>query len=102
MIDLLILQQARDYGADIVSDLDLFFAEVDKPVFGITTKQKHCNDYAWSCFGRNGLNCKYGGNLGVPALDLISSEADAYILELSSFQLERTAPQKYEAATILY
>ena len=102
-LDLPILQQARDYGIEIVSDLDLFFAEVDKPVFGITgtNGKSTVTTMLGHVFARNGLNCKYGGNLGVPALDLISSEADVYILELSSFQLERTAPQKYEAATIL-
>ena len=102
-LDLLILQQAREYGAEIVSDLDLFFAEVDKPVFGITgtNGKSTVTTMLGHVFSKNGLNCKYGGNLGVPALDLISSEADVYILELSSFQLERTAPQKYEAATIL-
>ena len=99
-LDLPILQQARDYGIEIVSDLDLFFSEVDKPVFGITgtNGKSTVTTMLGHVFARNGLNCKYGGNLGVPALDLISSEADVYILELSSFQLERTVPRKYDQA----
>ena len=102
-LDLPILQQARDYGIEIVSDLDLFFSEVDKPVFGITgtNGKSTVTTMLGHVFARNGLNCKYGGNLGVPALDLISSDVDVYILELSSFQLERAASQTYEAATIL-
>lgn len=31
-----------------------------------------------------------GGNLGVPALELLDDEAELYVLELSSFQLETT------------
>ena len=40
----------------------------------------------------DGRNVLAGGNLGQPALDLLDEEApDLYVLELSSFQLQRTA-----------
>ena len=102
-LDLPVLQRAREYGVEIVSDLDLFFSEVNRPVFGITgtNGKSTVTTMLGHVFLENGFNCKYGGNLGVPALDLIDSDADVYILELSSFQLERTALQKFEAATIL-
>ena len=102
-LDLPILQQVKERGIRIASDLDLFFSEIDKPVFGITgtNGKSTVTTMLGHVFLENGFNCKFGGNLGVPALDLICSEADLYILELSSFQLERTSFQKFEAATIL-
>ena len=43
-----------------------------------------------------------GGNLGEPALDLLSEEKpDIYVLELSSFQLQRTATLPAEVAVLL-
>ena len=102
-LDLPILQQAREQGVEIVSDLDLFFLEIDKPVFGITgtNGKSTVTTMLNHVFSKNGYNCKCGGNLGIPALDLISSDADVYILELSSFQLERSSIHSFEAATIL-
>jgi len=42
-----------------------------------------------------------GGNIGLPALTLLKSPAQLYVLELSSFQLETTHSLKAAAATIL-
>jgi UDP-N-acetylmuramoylalanine--D-glutamate ligase len=43
-----------------------------------------------------------GGNLGVPALDLLDQPTpDLYVLELSSFQLETTSSLALEAAVVL-
>jgi len=56
---------------------------------------------------RAGLKVRVGGNLGEPALDLLSAaRSDAvptelYILELSSYQLETTYSLDLKAATVL-
>lgn len=42
-----------------------------------------------------------GGNIGVPALELLKQESQLYVLELSSFQLETTYSLHAAAATIL-
>jgi UDP-N-acetylmuramoylalanine--D-glutamate ligase len=43
-----------------------------------------------------------GGNLGVPALDLLDQPVpDLYVLELSSFQLETTSSLRLRAAVVL-
>ncbi|MDP3839329.1 MAG: UDP-N-acetylmuramoyl-L-alanine--D-glutamate ligase, partial [Methylococcales bacterium] len=42
-----------------------------------------------------------GGNLGTPALDLLAKNVEMYVLELSSFQLERTSVLNAAAATVL-
>jgi len=44
-----------------------------------------------------GVNAVMGGNIGVPALDL-PLDADVYVLELSSFQLERSPPFNLDVA----
>ena len=42
-----------------------------------------------------------GGNLGRPALDLLADEPELYVLELSSFQLERSEALGLNLATVL-
>src|SRR6185437_13029742 len=45
---------------------------------------------------------RVGGNIGTPALELLSDvEPDLYVLEISSFQLETTHSLHPEVATIL-
>lgn len=50
-----------------------------------------------------GVRVAVGGNLGTPALDLLaaSPEAELYVLELSSFQLETTPGLNAECAAFL-
>lgn len=98
-----VLQQAASDGARISSDLDLFMAEVAAPVIAITgsnaksTVTSLVGDMAYCA----GLNAGIGGNLGTPMLDLLDEERDCYVLELSSFQLERCAGMEASVASIL-
>ena len=48
-----------------------------------------------------GVKVAVGGNLGRPALDLLADEPDLYVLELSSFQLERSETLSLALATVL-
>ena len=48
-----------------------------------------------------GIKTSIGGNIGVPALDLLSEDSDLYVLEPSSFQLETTSSLKLKAAAFL-
>jgi UDP-N-acetylmuramoylalanine--D-glutamate ligase len=49
-----------------------------------------------------GARVQAGGNLGVPALDLLRAPPpDWYVLELSSFQLERTQSLRTRASVVL-
>lgn len=90
-------------GAKIVSDIDLFACSTDAPVLAITgsngksTVTTMLGDMAKAA----GLRVAIGGNLGVPALDLLGQQAQLYVLELSSFQLERTSVLEAAAATVL-
>lgn len=97
------IMKAIANGSKIVSDIDLFACSVAAPIIGITgsngksTVTTMLGDMAKA----TGKRVAIGGNLGIPALDLIEQQADLYVLELSSFQLERTAVLNAAAATVL-
>lgn len=90
-------------GAKIVSDIDLFACSVDAPIVAITgsngksTVTTMLGEMAKSA----GFNVGVGGNLGIPTLDLIDKDAQLYVLELSSFQLERTTVLNPVASVVL-
>ncbi|MDD5273599.1 MAG: UDP-N-acetylmuramoyl-L-alanine--D-glutamate ligase, partial [Methylovulum sp.] len=97
------IMKAIANGSKIVSDIDLFACSVTVPIIAITgsngksTVTTMVGDMAKAA----GKRVAVGGNLGVPALDLLEHDADLYVLELSSFQLERTAALNAAAATVL-
>ncbi len=98
-----LFDQLREKNCFILGDIELFAQVVDKPVIAITGSngkstvttlvEKIAND----C----GVKAVAGGNLGIPALNLLETNSDLYILELSSFQLETTYSLKTLAATVL-
>jgi len=90
-------------GSKIVSDIDLFACSVIAPIIAITgsngksTVTTMVGDMAKMA----GKQVAIGGNLGIPALDLLVQDVEVYVLELSSFQLERTSALNAAAATVL-
>ncbi|MFB3078117.1 MAG: Mur ligase family protein, partial [Lysobacterales bacterium] len=90
-------------GVPICGDIDLFCAEATAPVVGITgsNAKSTVTELLGGMARRAGMAAAVGGNLGTPALDLLDSKADCYILELSSFQLERAGVLELEVATVL-
>ena len=97
------LQQALAAGVPVVGDIELFAWHVDKPVIAITGSngKSTVTDWAGCVAKAAGLNVGVGGNIGVPALDLLQLNADLYVLELSSFQLETTSSLAPKAAAFL-
>jgi UDP-N-acetylmuramoylalanine--D-glutamate ligase len=95
--------QAIAAGVPVCGDVDLFCAAVGAPVIGITgsNAKSTVTELLGAMARRAGLEARVGGNLGTPALDLLDPEADCYILELSSFQLERAGVLQLDVATIL-
>ena len=89
--------------APVVSDIDLFFESVKAPVIGITgtNGKSTVTSLVGHLLQGAGQNIGVGGNLGEAALDLIAEDRDGYVLELSSFQLERSREQPFHAAAIL-
>jgi len=99
-----LLVAARDAGIEIVSDIELFVRDASAPVIGVTGsngKSTVTTLLSLMCDAA-GVNGLAGGNLGKPALDLLLDEVpDFYILELSSFQLQRTAHLPLQIAVLL-
>ena len=97
------LQQAIMSGVRVLSDIDLFACACDKPVIAITgSNGKSTVTTMMGDLGKAaGVKTAIGGNLGTPALNLLQQNADLYVLELSSFQLERTSALNAVAATVL-
>jgi len=94
---------ARRRGLTIVGDVELFARAVDAPVAGITgTNGKSTVTTLLARMAqRAGVRVRAGGNLGPPALDLLSAGTELYVLELSSYQLETSETLECRAATVL-
>ncbi|WP_073602596.1 UDP-N-acetylmuramoyl-L-alanine--D-glutamate ligase [Vibrio aerogenes] len=97
------LQEARNHHIAIVGDIELFAWHVHQPVIAITGSngKSTVTDLTGKMAEAAGLNVGVGGNIGVPALDLIDESIDLYVLELSSFQLETTDHLQVKAAAFL-
>jgi len=90
-------------GVKIVSDIDLFACAVNVPIVAITGSngKSTVTTMLGEMAKAAGKQVGVGGNLGTPALDLLVEPADLFIVELSSFQLERTTALNAAAATVL-
>ncbi|NNN79020.1 UDP-N-acetylmuramoyl-L-alanine--D-glutamate ligase [Vibrio sp. 11-4(1)] len=97
------IQAVLAKGTAVVGDIELFAWAVQKPVIAITGSngKSTVTDLTGVMAKAAGLEVGVGGNIGVPALDLLEHDADLYVLELSSFQLETTSSLKLKAAAFL-
>ncbi len=102
-MDAAVIQKARTRGVDVISDIDLFVEECRAPIIAITGSngKSTVTSMVASMLSAAGWSVAAGANLGVPALDLLSPDRDVYVLELSSFQLERSHPVPADVAVIL-
>ena len=94
---------ALEAGVPVLGDIDLFVAAATAPVVGITGSNAKSTVTALvgEMAQAAGLNTGVGGNLGPPALDLLAPERELYVVELSSFQLERAGRLDLRLATVL-
>ncbi len=97
------IQSVLNRGTPVVGDIELFAWAVTKPVVAITGSngKSTVTDLTGVMAKASGLKVGVGGNIGVPALDLLEQESDLYVLELSSFQLETTSSLQLTAAAFL-
>jgi len=101
--DKVLLAAARSAGISVVSDIDLFLAEEAAAVLLITGSngKSTVTSLLHHLLLDAGISSVAGGNLGLPALDLLSEPHDVAVLELSSFQLERSELPHSRVATVL-
>jgi UDP-N-acetylmuramoylalanine--D-glutamate ligase len=95
--------EAADAGIEIIGDIELFCREAQAPIVAITGSngKSTVTTLVGEMARAAGWQVGVGGNIGLPALTLLKSPAQLYVLELSSFQLETTHSLKAAAATIL-
>jgi len=100
-----VLAELRDNGITITSDLDIFLAHYSNPVIGVTgTNGKTTTTHLIATMIETlpgGIDA--GGNVGIPMLGLLrdNRQPARVVLELSSFQLERSDKIKPQWAVLL-
>lgn len=97
------LVEAANHGVEIVGDIELFCREAKAPIVAITGSngKSTVTTLVGEMASADGIRVGVGGNIGVPALTLLTKPHDLYVLELSSFQLETTYSLQAAAATVL-
>jgi len=102
------IAQALARGVPVCGDIDLFVRELAAlprrvPLVAITGSngKSTVTTLVGEMAAAAGLSVGVGGNLGTPALELLAPDRQLYVLELSSFQLERGQPLHAEVATVL-
>ncbi len=99
-----LLLAARDAGIEVVSDVELFARDAGAPFLAVTgtNGKSTATTLIHHICRAGGIDTRAGGNLGEPALDLLDGPVpDWYVLELSSFQLQRTAHLPAAVAVLL-
>src|SRR5690606_12257089 len=106
--DLPLAVEARRRAIEIVGDIELFARATNAPVIAVTGSNGKSTVTALTAHLLEGAGylAPAGGNLGPPALELLAPRADgaladAYVLEISSFQMETTESLRPLAATVL-
>ena len=95
---------ARDAGLEVISDIELFAREAQAPFVGVTGSngKSTVTTLLYHMCRAAGRSALAGGNLGEPALALLDEEQpEIYVLELSSFQLQRTQSLPAKVAVLL-
>ncbi len=131
-LDHCLARRAREADLEILGDIDLFLGLANAPVIAITgtNGKSTVASMVGKLLDDGSREIRVGGNLGIPALDLLDlhpstppateamptlphasavgetppaegSEADWYVLELSSFQLERMGSGTFDVAAVL-
>ncbi|GGP64329.1 UDP-N-acetylmuramoylalanine--D-glutamate ligase [Shewanella algicola] len=100
------VRAALDMGIEVIGDVELFAREIAdrKPcVVGITGSngKSTVTTLVYEMLKKADISVAIGGNIGTPALDLLSQGTEFFVLELSSFQLETTHSLNCIAATCL-
>ena len=98
-----VLQHVIQQGVEVIGDIELFAQQVHAPLLAITGSngKSTVTTLLGEMAKASAVDVRVGGNLGTPALDLLDDNAELYVLELSSFQLENLYSLKPLAAVVL-
>jgi len=99
-----LLVKAHKKNIEVVSDIELFARDANAPFVAVTGSngKSTVTTLLYHMCRADGREALAGGNLGEPALDLLDQDKpDVYVLELSSFQLQRTQNLPAQIAVLL-
>lgn len=103
-----VIRTALANDIPVIGDIALFLRDVsvtrpNAKIVGITGSngKSTVTTIVGLAAEKAGIKVAVGGNIGIPALDLIDVDADLYVLELSSFQLESTPTPNLTVGCIL-
>jgi len=99
-----VLNKARKRKLEVISDIEIFAREAKAPFVAVTGSngKSTVTTLLYHMCRAAGRKVLAGGNLGEPALDLlVEDKPEIYVLELSSFQLQRTETLPAEVAVLL-
>ena len=103
-LDNVAIAAARAANIPVVSDIQLFCEACTVPIVAITgsNAKSTVTTLVGQMAADAGINVGVGGNIGVPALSLLSDkEMELAVIELSSFQLETVTNLGAQVATVL-
>lgn len=94
---------AQAAGVEVIGDIELFVRAANAPIIAITGSngKSTVTTLVGEMANAAGVKTAIGGNIGIPALDLLDCGYELFVLELSSFQLETTYSLQAVAATVL-
>ncbi len=98
------LVQARSREIELVGDVELFARHCGKKIVAITGSngKSTVTELSEALLRAAGVNAQKGGNIGLPVLDFLpADEADVYVLEVSSFQMDTTKSLQADVAVLL-
>ncbi len=99
-----VIATARRRGIEVASDIDLFVAAAATPLLTVTGSNGKSTVVSMTAamLTAAGVPASAAGNIGTPVLDLLDEPLPgAYVVELSSFQLDRSAAVPARAAALL-
>jgi UDP-N-acetylmuramoylalanine--D-glutamate ligase len=92
------------HGTPVIGDIELFAKAAKAPIIAITgtNAKSTVTTLVGEMAVAAGKKAAVGGNLGLPALDLLTTpQPDMFVVELSSFQLDTTYSLAPRVATVL-
>lgn len=97
------IQFAKAKGIEVIGDIELFARFNKSTLVGVTGSNGKSTVVSMlhDIFTKAGKRCAVGGNIGTPVLQLLDSELDIVVLELSSFQLETINQLPLKVAAVL-
>jgi len=98
-----LIQRARAAERPVINDMEWFVRAAAAPIIAITgtNGKSTVTTLVGQCLQAAGWQVAVGGNIGTPVLELLSMTPDYYVLEVSSFQLDRCPSWRAHIACFL-